>query len=198
MYIEIESAQRAIPQISFKRDRGTNVIKQSELRLYEDAQTLLESLKGRVDEYQCILEEEVLRLIEEKEQTLNAHIEQVFGDTVESWNIKQNQWLAEAEDKLSALLIEQRQHLLGLKEELKRTVVKSTQAQLASVSQDETLISYLVDVLHKRIDDASRCLKVESTFSDTGVILSVEDDERVICINTSELIARLREGLDTL
>ncbi|MDN4732392.1 hypothetical protein QYZ42_02995 [Vibrio parahaemolyticus] len=198
MYIEIESAQRAIPQISFKRDRGTNVIKQSELRLYEDAQTLLESLKGRVDEYQCILEQEVLRLIEEKEQTLNAHIEQVFGDTVESWNIKQNQWLAEAEDKLSALLIEQRQHLLGLKEELKRTVVKSTQAQLASVSQDETLISYLVDVLHKRIDDASRCLKVESTFSDTGVILSVEDDERVICINTSELIARLREGLDTL
>ncbi|MBE3681789.1 hypothetical protein [Vibrio parahaemolyticus] len=198
MYIEIESAQRAIPQISFKRDRGTNVIKQSELRLYEDAQTLLESLKGRVDEYQCILEQEVLRLIEEKEQTLNAHIEQVFGDTVESWNIKQNQWLAEAEDKLSALLIEQRQHLLGLKEELKRTVVKSTQAQLASVSQDETLISYLVDVLHKRIDDASRCLKVESTFSDTGVILSVEDDERVICINTSELIAQLREGLDTL
>ncbi|MHA2878931.1 hypothetical protein ACXZ7R_21365 [Vibrio campbellii] len=198
MYIEIESAQRAIPQISFKRDRGTNVIKQSELRLYEDAQTLLDSLKGRVDEYQCILEQEVLRLIEEKEQALNAHIEQVFGDTVESWNTKQNQWLAEAEDKLSALLIEQRQQLLGLKEELKRTVVKLTQAQLASVSQDETLISYLVDVLHSRIDDASRCLKVESNFSDTGVILSVEDDERVICINTSELIAQLREGLDTL
>ncbi|EHR6926748.1 hypothetical protein KUK83_004626 [Vibrio parahaemolyticus] len=166
--------------------------------MYEDAQTLLDSLKGRVDEYQCILEQEVLRLIEEKEQTLNAHIEQVFGDTVESWNAKQNQWLAEAEDKLSALLIEQRQHLLGLKAELKRTVVKLTQAQLASVSQDETLIRYLVDILHTRIDDASRCLKVESTFSDTGVILSVEDDERVICIDTSELIAQLREGLDTL
>ncbi|WP_155647758.1 hypothetical protein [Vibrio sp. CUB2] len=176
----------------------SNVIKQSELRLYEDAQTLLNSLKGRVDEYQCILEKEVLRLIEEKEQTLNAHIEQAFGDTVESWNAKQNQWLAEAEDKLSALLIEQRQDLLGVKEELKRTVVKLTQAQLASVSQDETLIRYLVDILHTLIDDASRCLKVESTFSDTGVILSVEDDERVICINTSELIAQLREGLDKL
>ncbi len=115
MYIEIESAQRAIPQISLKRDRRSNVVKKSELHLYQQAQSLLDNLKGRVDEYQSILEQEVLQLIEEKEQALNAHIALVFNETLESWNAKQSQWVTEAEDKLSALLTEQSHILQALK-----------------------------------------------------------------------------------
>ncbi|AMF96288.1 hypothetical protein [Vibrio harveyi] len=198
MYIEIESAQRVIPQICFVKNRESNVIKQSEILLYKKAQTLLDSLEMRVDEYQNILEQEVHRLLEEKEQTLNAHIEQAFSVAIKNWNAKQNQWFAEAEEKLSTLLIEQRQQLLGLREELKCAVVRKTQAQLTKVGQDETLIEYLVDILHTQIDDANRCLKVERSLSDSGVILSIEDDERIICINTSELIAQLRESLDAL
>ena len=198
MYIEIESAQRAIPQISFKRDRRSNVVKKSELRLYQQAQSLLDSLKGRVDEYQSILEQEVLRLIEEKELTLNTHIDQVFSETVESWSIKQSQWLTEAEDKLSALLAEQSHILLALKDELKYSVSGAIQSRLASFSQDETLIQYLADALHLEIDDANHSLKVDKVTSETGVILSIENDERLICINTSELIAQLRKSLDIL
>lgn len=198
MYIEIESAQRAIPQISLKRDRRSNVVKKSELHLYQQAQSLLDNLKGRVDEYQSILEQEVLQLIEEKEQALNAHIALVFNETLESWNAKQSQWLTEAEDKLSALLTEQSHILQALKGELKCSMVGAIQSRLASFSQDETLIQYLVDARHSEIDDVSNGLKVDKVTSETGVTLSIENDERLICINTFELIEKLRKSLDTL
>ena len=198
MYIEIESAQRAIPQISLKRDRRSNVVKKSELRLYQEAQSLLESLKGRVSEYQSILEQEVLQLIEEKELALNAHITQVFSATLESWNTKQSQWFTEAEDKLSLLLTEQNNILQALKGELRCSMVGAVQSRLVSFSKDDALIQYLVDALHSEIDDVSRGLKVDKITSEGGVTLSVENDERLIRINTSELIEQLRKSLDVL
>lgn len=198
MYIEIEPAQRAIPQISLKRDRRSNVIKKSELRQYQEAQSLLESLKGRVSEYQSILEQEVLQLIEEKELALNAHITQVFSATLESWNTKQSQWFTEAEDKLSLLLTEQNNILQALKDELRCSMVGAVQSRLVSFSKDDALIQYLVDALHSEIDDVSRGLKVDKITSEGGVTLSVENDERLIRINTSEIIEQLRKSLDVL
>lgn len=198
MYIKIEPVQCVVPQISFKRDRTSNVIKQSELRLYQDAQALLDDLKGQVDEYQRVIELQSLRLIDEKEQELNCHIKKVFDEKVESWEAEQSQWLAAAENKLSECLTEQKQYLCGLKKELKCAVVEMVKSKLSSITQDETLIRYLVDVLHTEIDDTSRSLKVDTTVTDSEVMLSIEDDERVICISTTELIMQLKKGLDAL
>ncbi|MDR5014431.1 hypothetical protein RF663_09355 [Aeromonas veronii] len=198
MYIEIESSQRSIPCISFKRDCDSNVIKKSELRLYKQAQTLLDSVKGRVGDYQSILEQEVIRLFDEKEKSLNTYMEKVFKDSLERWNSDKKQWLADAEEKLSALLIEQSQSFLAIKDELKRAVVMVVQSKLGDISRNETLIQHLVEVLHMQIDDASRCLKVDSHLSETGVTLFIEDDERCISIDTSDLIAQLRMSLDKI
>lgn len=198
MYIEIESSQRSIPCISFKRDCDSNVIKKSELRLYKQAQTLLDRVKGRVGDYQSILEQEVIRLFDEKEKSLNTYMEKVFKDSLERWNSEKKQWLADAEEKLSALLIEQSQSILAIKDELKRAVVMVVQSKLGDISRNETLIQHLVEVLHMQIDDASRCLKVDSHLSETGVTLFIEDDERCITIDTSDLIAQLRMSLDKI
>lgn len=198
MYIEIDSELGAIPQISFKRDRASNVIKQSEFYLYEDAKTLLDSLRERVCEYQSILEHEVLLLIKEKEQALNVHINQLCSEKLESLETKQKQWFTEAEKQLSAVLTEQSQSLQALKSELKSSVVIALKSELMQLNQNEMLIQYLVEILHTQIDDVDHRLKVDTTSSDTGVSLSIEDDEQLICINTSDLVEKLKKSLDVL
>ncbi|MEI8671607.1 hypothetical protein P4S52_06165 [Vibrio sp. SA48] len=119
MYIEIDPEQRVIPQITLKRERSSNVIKKSEVRLFHEAQALLMAIEEQTQEHQKILEKQVLRMIEDKEQALNEYVEKAYDKVMESWLRQQSEWFEHAQHQLAELLNDQQNNFNQVKQELK-------------------------------------------------------------------------------
>lgn len=195
MYIEIEPAEKRIPQISLKRHRDSNVIKNAELRTYHEARALLMAMEERVSEYQAIVEQQVTQMIEDKEQSLNDHINKAYQSVIDGWFVQQKHWLDTAEERLEHLLAEQEESLALLKDEIKHSIISAIQSRLTKLSQSDNLICHLIEVLHGEVEDEMKSLKVEQVRDNHGVTLSIENQDSIISINTAELINELHTAL---
>ncbi|EGQ9189308.1 hypothetical protein O1C43_003324 [Vibrio cholerae] len=195
MYIEIEPAEKRIPQISLKRHRDSNVIKKAELRTYHEARALLMAMEERVSEYQAIVEQQVTQMIEDKEQSLNDHINKAYQSVIDGWFVQQKHWLDTAEERLEHLLAEQEESLALLKDEIKHSIISAIQSRLTKLSQSDNLICHLIQVLHGEVEDEMKSLKVEQVRDNHGVTLSIENQDSIISINTAELINELHTAL---
>lgn len=195
MYIEIEPAEKRIPQISLKRHRDSNVIKKAELRTYHEARALLMAMEERVSEYQAIVEQQVTQMIEDKEQSLNDHINKAYQSVIDAWFVQQKHWLDTAEERLEHLLAEQEESFVLLKDEIKHSIISAIQSRLTKLSQSDNLICHLIEVLHGEVEDEMKSLKVEQVRDNHGVTLSIENQDSIISINTAELINELHTAL---
>ncbi len=195
LYIEIEPAEKHIPQISLKRHRDSNVIKKAELRIYHEARALLMAMEERVSEYQAIVEQQVTQMIEDKEQSLNDHINNAYQSVIDGWFVQQKHWLDTAEERLEHLLAEQEESLALLKDEIKHSIISAIQSRLTKLSQSDNLICHLIEVLHGEVEDEMKSLKVEQVRDNHGVTLSIENQDSIISINTAELINELHIAL---
>ncbi|AYV25080.1 hypothetical protein L1D61_25460 [Vibrio mediterranei] len=196
MYIEIESEQRTVPQIMLRRRRSSNVIKKSEIRFFCQAQTLLKEMEERADEYQDILEQQVLLMIEDKELVLNEYIEKAYDTIIESKISQQEDWFKYAQDQLTELLYEQQNYLNQIKQDLKGSMAVAVKSRLTKLNHSDHLIDHLIEVLHAEIDDEARNLSVKKVDQDDGVVLTIENEDSIISINTASLIEELRVALD--
>ncbi|AQM21001.1 MULTISPECIES: hypothetical protein [Vibrio] len=195
MYIEIEPAEKRIPQISLKRNRDSNVIKKAELRIYHEARALLMAMEERVSEYQAIVEQQVVQMIQDKEQSLNSHINEASQSVIDGWFVQQKHWLETAEERLEHLLAEQEESLALLKDEIKHSIISAIQSRLTKLSQSDNLICHLIEVLHGEVEDEMKLLKVEQVRDNHGVTLTIENQDSIISINTAELVNELHTGL---
>lgn len=195
LYIEIEPAEKRIPQISLKRHRDSNVIKKAELRIYHEARALLMAMEERVSEYQAIVEQQVTQMIEDKEQSLNDHINNAYQSVIDGWFVQQKHWLDTAEERLEHLLAEQEESLALLKDEIKHSIISAIQSRLTKLSQSDNLICHLIEVLHGEVEDEMKSLKIEQVRDNHGVTLSIENQDSIISINTAELINELHIAL---
>ncbi|EGQ8296961.1 hypothetical protein GTW31_23285 [Vibrio parahaemolyticus] len=198
LYIELDASQKAIPKVGFVRPRHSNLIKRSELATYQNSKVLIMALEEKVKEYQNLLEEQVLMMLEEKEQLLNQVIVDEYQKVSEAWKEQQIEWFKVAEHELSRHLKEQEEAILDVKRELKHQIALEVQARLTKLTQSEKLISHLVEVLHSEMDDACKVLQVETEQHEDGVTLSIEDDDRVISIDSKAIIEELKRGLDSI
>lgn len=201
MYIEIEPKEKQIPQLAqvvFKRQRKSNVIKKSELRMYHTAKALLMALESRLDEHQAQLELQLEQIIEDKEQALNTAINEAYQLTIDSWSVQQQQWLDMAEQRLEKLLVEQEEMLMLLKEDIKHDIISAIQSRLTKISQSDNLICHLIEVLHAEVDDEMKQFSVQQTRDSSGVVLTIENQDSVLSINTGELVEELYQGLASL
>ncbi|PIW61467.1 MAG: hypothetical protein COW15_07850 [Shewanella sp. CG12_big_fil_rev_8_21_14_0_65_47_15] len=197
MYIEINSSHRLLPQIAFKKERHSNVIKKADLLIYSEAKALLAALEARVEQYQQMLEEQVVQLIEDKEQALNLHVTTLYNEIEAELQADQAHWFDEANQQLVDLVEEQYQGLSQLKEELKHRIAQAVTLRLTDLSMNETLIEHLVALLHAEIDDEAKSLAVERTYVDGFAVLTIENDDKVISIETQSIIEALRASLET-
>ncbi len=195
LYIEIEPAEKRIPQISLKRNRDSNVIKKAELRIYHEARALLMAMEERVSEYQAIVEQQVVQMIQDKEQSLNSHINEASQSVIDGWFVQQKHWLDTAEERLEHLLAEQEESLALLKDEIKHSIISAIQSRLTKLSQSDNLICHLIEVLHGEVEDEMKLLKVEQVRDNHGVTLTIENQDSIISINTAELVNELHTGL---
>lgn len=201
MYIEIEPKEKQIPQlaqVAFKRQRESNVIKKSELRIYHTAKALLMALESRLDEYQVQLERQLEQMIEDKEQALNTAIDEAYQFAIDSWSVQQQQWLNMAEQRLEKLLVEQEEMLILLKEDIKHAIISAIQSRLTKISQSDNLICHLIEVLHAEVDDEMKQFSVEQSRDSNGITLTIENQDSVLSINTGELVEELYQGLASL
>lgn len=198
LYIEINSLHRLVPQIAFKKERHSNVIKKSDLLIYNEAEALLSALEERVEQYQQMLEEQVVQLIEDKEQALNLHANNLYNEIEEEFHVNQDRWFDEANQQLVDIVEEQQRSLSLLKDELKNRLAETVKLRLTELSLNEYLIEHLVDLLHAEIDDPARNLSVEHTHVNGFSVLTIENDDKVISIETQSIIEALRTSLETV
>ncbi|MEO3737395.1 hypothetical protein [Shewanella baltica] len=198
MYIEINSLHRLVPQIAFKKERHSNVIKKSDLLIYNEAKALLSALEERVEQYQQMLEEQVVQLIEEKEQALNLHANNLYNEIEAEFQVNQERWFDEANQQLVDIVEEQHRSLSLLKDELKNQLAETVKLRLTELSLNEYLIGHLVDLLHTEIDDQARNLSVEHTYVNGFAVLTIENDDKVISIETQSIVEALRTSLETV
>lgn len=198
LYIEINSLHRLVPQIAFKKERHSNVIKKSDLLIYNEAKALLSALEERVEQYQQMLEEQVVQLIEEKEQALNLHANNLYNEIEAEFQVNQERWFDEANQQLVDIVEEQHRSLSLLKDELKNQLAETVKLRLTELSLNEYLIGHLVDLLHTEIDDQARNLSVEHTYVNGFAVLTIENDDKVISIETQSIVEALRTSLETV
>uniref|UniRef100_UPI003F583DC0 hypothetical protein n=1 Tax=Vibrio cholerae TaxID=666 RepID=UPI003F583DC0 len=86
---------------------NSNLIKRSELATYQESKALIMALEEKVKEYQKLLEEQVLLMLEEKEQLLNSVIEEEYQKLANAWKEQQIEWFKVAENELARHLKEQ-------------------------------------------------------------------------------------------
>lgn len=198
LYIEINSSHRLLPQIAFKKERNSNVIKKSDLLIYSEARALLSALEERVEQYQKMLEDQVVQLIEDKEQALNLHVNALYNERAEELQANQERWFDEANQRLVDLVENQYQSLSQLKDELKNRITDAVKSRLTRLSKDELLIGHLVELLHTEIDDEAKTLSVEQTYVNGFPVLTIENEDKVISIETQFLIETLSDSLETV
>lgn len=153
------------------------------------------AMEERVSEYQAIVEQQVTQMIEDKEQSLNDHINNAYQSVIDGWFVQQKHWLDTAEERLEHLLAEQEESLALLKDEIKHSIISAIQSRLTKLSQSDNLICHLIEVLHGEVEDEMKSLKVEQVRDNHGVTLSIENQDSIISINTAELINELHIAL---
>ncbi|STO45228.1 hypothetical protein [Grimontia hollisae] len=198
MYIELDASQKAIPRVGFVRSRQSNLIKRSEIATYQESKALIMALEEKVKEYQALLEEQVLVMLEEKEQLLNNAIEEEYLKLSDAWQEQQIEWFNVAEKELARHLREQEEAVSEIKRELKHQIASEIQARLTKLTHSEKLISHLVEVLHSEMDDVCKELQVETKQQEDGVILTIENEDRIITIDSKTIVEELKRGLDAI
>lgn len=101
-------------------------------------------------------------------------------------------------NELARHLKEQEEAILDVKRELKHQIASEVQARLTKLTQSEKLISHLVEVLHSEMDDACKALQVETEQHEDGVTLSIENEDRIISIDSKTIIEELKRGLESI
>ncbi|MCO4174533.1 hypothetical protein K8D10_22575 [Aeromonas veronii] len=195
MYVVINPAEKVIPQISLKRNLDSNVIKKAELIIYYEARASLMAIEERVTECQAVVEQQVIQMIDDKEQSLNAHINEAYQSVIDGWLTQQKHWLDTAEERLENLLAEQEKCMALLKDEIKHSIITAIQSRLTKISQSDNLICHLIEVLHGEAEDEMKSLKVELVSDNHGVTLTIENQDNIISINSSELVNELHTAL---
>ncbi|AMG31615.2 hypothetical protein AL542_15600 [Grimontia hollisae] len=198
LYIELDASQKAIPRVGFVRSRQSNLIKRSEIATYQESKALIMALEEKVKEYQALLEEQVLVMLEEKEQLLNNAIEEEYLKLSDAWQEQQIEWFNVAEKELARHLREQEEAVSEIKRELKHQIASEIQARLTKLTHSEKLISHLVEVLHSEMDDVCKELQVETKQQEDGVILTIENEDRIITIDSKTIVEELKRGLDAI
>ncbi|CAH8238600.1 MULTISPECIES: hypothetical protein [Vibrio] len=198
MYIELDASQRDIPQIAFKKPRHSNLIKKSELALYSESRILLRALEARVNEYQGILEQQVITMLEDKDQGLNEYLTNVYQEVTQDWQSQQNEWFKCAELEFARHLEQQQEMLEEIKRDLKQSIAMAIERRFSSLKQSETLITYLTEVLHNEMDDQLRELNITKNYHENGVLLTIESEDSVISIDTQNIVNELRVSLGLL
>ncbi|EEY72186.1 hypothetical protein VHA_001284 [Grimontia hollisae CIP 101886] len=156
------------------------------------------ALEEKVKEYQALLEEQVLVMLEEKEQLLNNAIEEEYLKLSDAWQEQQIEWFNVAEKELARHLREQEEAVSEIKRELKHQIASEIQARLTKLTHSEKLISHLVEVLHSEMDDVCKELQVETKQQEDGVILTIENEDRIITIDSKTIVEELKRGLDAI
>lgn len=198
MYIELDASQKAIPRVGFVRPRHSNLIKRSEIATYQESKALIMALEEKVKEYQALLEEQVLVMLEEKEQLLNNAIEEEYLKLSDAWQEQQIEWFNIAEQELARHLKEQEEAVSDIKRELKHQIAREVQVRLMKLTHSEKLISHLIEVLHSEMDDVCKELQVETKQQEEGVILTIENEDRIISIDSKTIVEELKRGLDAI
>ncbi|WP_318479863.1 hypothetical protein [Photobacterium leiognathi] len=198
MYIKIGKEQEEIPRITINKNNQSNVIKKSEVSLFHESKALLIAIKEQVNDYQSILEGKTLKLIAEKEQLLNEYVDKKCEEITEEFLIDQNKWFESAKHQLSELIEEQKNELYQIKKELKVSIINIVNSRISKLKKNEKIIEYLIEILHAEIDDEEKKISVDQTYQEDGVILTIENEDRIISINTATLINELRAELKKL
>ncbi|MGT0150565.1 hypothetical protein ACT691_18690 [Vibrio metschnikovii] len=66
------------------------------------------------------------------------------------------------------------------------------------MSQSDSLICHLIEFLHGEAEDEMKTLKVDHVRDNNGVTLTIENQDSIISISTSELIHELYIGLEQI
>lgn len=197
MFIEIDSSYKLTPQLIFKGDE-TGIIKKSQIRRYSDANALLKAIENRVQEYQDMIELKTNQLIEEKQNELDEHVKQLKFIAEQEVIESQQVWIDKAEQQLVVLLSSQEKKLNDAVTGVKRKTEQAVRDRLIKMNQSDSLIKYLIDALHNEINDLEKSLEVVQAHSDQGTLLTIENDECVISINTQELMAELKNCIENI
>lgn len=197
MFIEIDSSHKLTPQLIFKGDE-TGIIKKSQVKRYSDAKALLTAVENRVQEYQNVLELKTNQLIEVKQNELEEHIKQLKISAEQQVIASQQTWFDNAEEQLKALLSSQEEKLIDAVTKVKINTEKAVRERLIKMSQSDSLIKYLIDALHNEINDIEKSLNVVQSHSEQGTLLTIENDECIISINTQELMAELKNCIESI
>ncbi|EMA4781819.1 hypothetical protein U3C50_001533 [Providencia rettgeri] len=197
MFIEIDSSYTLTPKLIFKgSDNG--VVKKSQIRKYSDAKALLVSIENRVEEYQYILENKTNQLIKEKQNELNKHIEELKSLAEQQITSSQKEWFSKAEQQLELLLSHQKDRFNNVISEVKCKVEKAVRNRLVRMNQSDSLIKYVIEVMHNEINDTKKILQVVHSKSAQGTLLTIENDDCIITINTQELISELKNCIENM
>ncbi|MCX8858508.1 hypothetical protein [Vibrio parahaemolyticus] len=198
MYIELRKSDYEIPRLGFKSNRRSNVVKKSELVMYQESRALLMAMEDKVTEYQRLLENQILELIEEKERELNESISKEYKKIADEWVDQQMDWFFSAEQILSEKLIGIERMVSEIKNELKTQIALAVSSRLTKLSQSENLINHLIDVLHAELEDEAKTLKIQRQEMADGVALTIENSDSVVSINTQKIVEELRGVLESI
>ncbi|KOE03643.1 hypothetical protein ACS82_02840 [Vibrio parahaemolyticus] len=198
MYIELRKSDYEIPRLGFKLNRSSNVVKKSELVMYQESRALLMAMEDKVTEYQRLLENQILELIEEKERELNESISKEYKKIADEWVEQQMDWFFSAEQILSEKLIGIERMVSEIKNELKTQIALAISSRLTKLSQSENLINHLIDVLHAELEDEAKTLKIQRQGMADGVALTIENSDSVVSINTQKIVEELRGVLESI
>ncbi|EOY3079128.1 hypothetical protein ACP3K0_004648 [Vibrio parahaemolyticus] len=198
MYIELRKSDYEIPRLGFKSNRSSNVVKKSELVMYQESRALLIAMEDKVTEYQRLLENQILELIEEKERELNESISKEYKKIADEWVEQQMDWFFSAEQILSEKLIGIERMVSEIKNELKTQIALAVSSRLTKLSQSENLINHLIDVLHAELEDEAKTLKIQRQEMADGVALTIENSDSVVNINTQKIVEELRGVLESI
>ncbi|MCX8985956.1 hypothetical protein [Citrobacter portucalensis] len=197
MYLVLDVKNASVPQITLKKN-NSNVIKKEDIKIYDDARSLLSGLEELVAQYESSLEQQVEEIIKEKEKELNEYLEDLCREQQILYDAQNAKLVEKAEQAFMSLLQSQEEYLDGFWRDLKRSTTLAIQERLDKFCNQEKLINYLTDLLHTEIDDEAKKLKVERKCDGQGVALTIEDDDRIVSVNTKTLIQELQGILDKL
>lgn len=197
MFIEIDSSYKLTPQLIFKGDE-TGIIKKSQIKRYSDANALLKAIENRVQEYQDMIELKTNQLIEEKQNELDEHVNQLKFLADQQITESQQIWFDKAEQQLTVLLSSQEKKLNDAVTGVKRKTEQAVRNRLIKMNQSDSLIKYLIDALHNEINDIEKSLEIVQSHSDQGTLLTIENDQCIISINTQELMIELKNCIENI
>ncbi|HDI3146091.1 TPA: hypothetical protein PMB22_003547, partial [Vibrio cholerae] len=103
-----------------------------------------------------------------------------------------------AEQILSEKLTEIDRMVSEVKNELKTQIASAVSSRLAKLSQSESLISHLIEVLHAELEDEAKTLKVKRQKMADGVALTIENSDSVVSINSQKIVEELRGVLESI